>query len=259
MSTGSLRLWHRYLGLLAAVLAIVLSTTGLLLQHAPALGLDHRHVAQPWLLDLYDIKPPPVVSVRAGSHWVSQAGERLYLDDKPVPGQYGGLAGAVETPFGLAVVSGGTLILLSLQGTVLDRLAEDEGLPGRILSIARTTQGVMACGEAQCWTPDDEFLHWQAQPFDPHITTGTLVNPPPKLAATIAQHAVGHELIWERVLLDVHAGRLLGRLGTLVMDLAAIVLLFLAISGLVIWFKTKRRPKQQVSLKPRTSPLAGPD
>lgn len=42
-------------------------------------------------------------------------------------------------------------------------------------------------------------------------------------------------LNWERVLLDVHAGRLFGIGGTVLNDLAALALVYLLISGLITW------------------------
>ena len=42
-------LWHRRLGLAAAVLAMLLAVTGVLLNRTEALGLDRRFVDAEWL------------------------------------------------------------------------------------------------------------------------------------------------------------------------------------------------------------------
>ena len=54
----------------------------------------------------------------------------------------------------------------------------------------------------------------------------------------------GHSISWERLLLDMHSGRIATRAGTFLVDLAGILLLFLAITGLTIWFKRLRRNGQ---------------
>ncbi len=47
----------------------------------------------------------------------------------------------------------------------------------------------------------------------------------------------GRWLSAERILLDVHSGRILGRYGPWLMDGAAILLLILAATGLIGWFR----------------------
>ena len=48
-------------------------------------------------------------------------------------------------------------------------------------------------------------------------------------------------LSWERVLLDVHSGRLFGRLGVLWVDLVGVLLGGLAMSGIAMWWLHRRR------------------
>ena len=47
----------------------------------------------------------------------------------------------------------------------------------------------------------------------------------------------GRGVSFERLLTDLHSGRLVGLPGSLVMDLAAVALVFLAVSGLIIWWR----------------------
>jgi len=47
------------------------------------------------------------------------------------------------------------------------------------------------------------------------------------------------------VLLDLHSGRIFGPVGVLVYDLLALTLGFLAISGLVLWFRGRRNGKSK--------------
>jgi uncharacterized iron-regulated membrane protein len=42
------------------------------------------------------------------------------------------------------------------------------------------------------------------------------------------------------VILDLHSGRLFGRIGVWLFDIAAILLILLALSGTLIWMKRKR-------------------
>ncbi len=49
----------------------------------------------------------------------------------------------------------------------------------------------------------------------------------------------------ERVLLDLHSGRIFGPVGVLVYDLLALALGFLSISGLLLWFRGRRNGKRK--------------
>jgi hypothetical protein len=80
-----LLVWHRRLGLAVSVIVLLLSVTGLLLNHTDALKLDQTSLRADWLLRWYGY--PPVAapdSFRAGERWVSTAGGKLYLDQTPV-------------------------------------------------------------------------------------------------------------------------------------------------------------------------------
>ncbi len=56
----------------------------------------------------------------------------------------------------------------------------------------------------------------------------------------------GEGLSLERLLLDLHSGRIFGSIGVLVYDLLALALGFLSISGLVLWFRSRRNGKVQI-------------
>jgi hypothetical protein len=65
--------------------------------------------------------------------------------------------------------------------------------------------------------------------------------PPATLALELDALASEGLLTWERVLLDLHAGRLFGRLGPWLVDAVAIALVALALSGIALWVKQRLR------------------
>ncbi|MCK4834867.1 MAG: hypothetical protein KAT12_08810, partial [Gammaproteobacteria bacterium] len=50
-------LWHRRIGLLALVLIVILSITGIMLNHTERLALDKSYVNNSLLLNWYGIEP----------------------------------------------------------------------------------------------------------------------------------------------------------------------------------------------------------
>jgi uncharacterized iron-regulated membrane protein len=63
--------------------------------------------------------------------------------------------------------------------------------------------------------------------------------PAPQLRAALAQAWRGTGLSLERVLLDIHSGRILGAWGIWLVDAAAVLFLVLAASG--VWLWSRRR------------------
>ena len=50
----------------------------------------------------------------------------------------------------------------------------------------------------------------------------------------------GPQITYERLLVDLHSGRLFGTIGVIIVDIAAICLLVLAVTGIYLYFKLKR-------------------
>ncbi|HSH28473.1 MAG TPA: PepSY domain-containing protein, partial [Thiohalobacter sp.] len=63
---------------------------------------------------------------------------------------------------------------------------------------------------------------------------------PAELYEELVEHYRGEVLPLERVLLDLHSGRIFGRHGYLVMDVAAVLLIALALSGSLIWLRRRK-------------------
>ena len=137
--------WHRRLGIAAALLVLLLAVTGLLLNHANRLGIDQTEVSANWLLRWYGYPPVQApLAFRAGEHWVAWSGTRLYLDAQPVIPTDAAPAGTAVLSDGLmAVAFADALLLLSPQGEVVERIGS-ESLPGTLLRVGHTGDGRLA-------------------------------------------------------------------------------------------------------------------
>lgn len=239
----SLYLWHRYTGLICAILVLVLAVTGLLLQHGKRLALNETYVASQVLLAHYGIAPNPVTSYNTQAHWLSHAGTRFYLDGKPLPGEYNNILGAAETAFGYAVVSEQRLVLFDKNGQLIEVLAANTILPEPALGIGSSpTASIVMRGGKTYWVPDNDFLAWKAYQ-GPHPVWVNPEQPPQELLTAIQAYDVSQTISMERLLLDLHSGRLLGKYGVIVMDLAAIGLLLLSCSGIWVWLQRRKKDR----------------
>lgn len=236
----SLYLWHRYIGLAAAAFVIVLSVTGLLLNHTGALGLDSIRVTSPAVLDWYGVRAPDkLLAYRAGAFTVIEAGERIYLAQGQLPDARGPLHGAVEQNGLVVIALADQLWLLTPDGELVERLDTAAGVPPDILAVGQTGDGALAVRTAHgSFRTDADLLTWTATGSD-GIAWATSVAPAAEQVNSVNRAWRGEGLPLERVVLDLHSGRILGNAGVYLMDGAALLFLVLAASGVWLWLKRR--------------------
>ncbi len=233
--------WHRVAGLVSALFVLLLAGTGLLLNHSDELRLDRRHVGAELLLDLYDIRPPAEpIGFRVGQHWVTQLGERLYYDARELPERADRLIGAVQLRSTLAVAVAGRLLLLSSEGELIERLGDAEGVPAGMQRLGVAAHGRLVIRAAHGdYSADPDTLEWvHATPEG--IAWAEPAPPPEALRSRLLRAYRGTGLPLERVLLDLHSGRILGPWGVYLVDGAAALFLLLALTGLWMWSRGLR-------------------
>lgn len=240
---SAIRRRHRSLGALASVFVLFMVLSGMLINHADGLGLDQRHVSNPYLLELYGINAPGNIrSFRLDEDWVSLAGSQLYFNELDVTTVAGGI-GAVVNEQWIIVAGRDELLLLDQMGRLVERISwqqagvvESIGVAGNGRLAVKTTAGL--------WLTDQELLAWQRADGDHEPVQWSSPSPAPEaLQQAIVRHYRGERLNLERVLLDFHSGRVFGPVGLLVYDLLALAIAFLALSGLVLWFRNRRNGK----------------
>lgn len=239
----SLYVWHRYVGLTAALFVIVLAASGIALNHTEGLALDSRFVQSRWLLDWYGIDAPDsALAASTPQGRVALLGTKLYFNDKPQQGEFEALYGAVTKDGMLIVAIDHDLLLLTAQGEYLERLSEGDGAPGEIEGLGVDTDGQLIVSTTTgLFRADSQLLDWQ--PWSGAADSVSWSTPQPITGTGITAlqaDYLGRILPWERVMLDLHSGRLLGGFGPWLMDAAAVLMLFLAGSGVFIWWKRQR-------------------
>lgn len=236
-------IWHRRLGLTAALLVLLACVTGILLNHTDALHLDEHKVRQSWLLNFYGIQPPPLHSLKLGGHWYSELGGEIFRDQQALATCRGQLLGGLDVDGMQVLACQSALVLLDSDGQLLEILDERHQLPVPLTGLGRC-DGALCLRTAQGNVLADlDQLSWQAT----HLPGqwAALASPPPVLATALSAQAGGDSLSWERVVLDLHSGRIAGATGVLLMDAAAVLLMFLALSGFWLWWISPTRRARQ--------------
>lgn len=235
--------WHKRLGIFSAFFVIMLSMTGILLNHAPHIKLDNAYITSPSILKLYGIRTPNVTATPIDSHWIYHIGGSIYKNETPLESCDGHLIGAVTNPIFTIIACNESVLFYSSTMEFIDSLNAHFGLPTPVQQIGKIQGQIVIRSQDQLFL-FDESLNIQSAPNDIQVTAiqwSSLKKPPKDILSQIQRTYVGTDLTWERLILDIHAGRFLGKLGPLIMDLIAIMFITLAVTGIFIWSKKNKK------------------
>lgn len=225
----SLHRWHRRAGVAAAAVLVYLVVTGLPLQYSSELQLGNRYVAWTSVLDWYGLQAPENVRSSSGLTAVGnaifdQAGFLLSLEE---------FKGAVSVSRMLVVAGEDELVLL--QPETLE-LLERWPLPTPAQAIGIWQDRVIVETGQSYLLADADLINWGTEAEPPEgVAWASLKNLSLSEATSFRSQYRQRMLTLERTLQDLHSGRFFGWIGMVVIDAASLLLVFLAISGLVMW------------------------
>ncbi|QGX41056.1 PepSY domain-containing protein [Permianibacter aggregans] len=238
--------WHWRLGLVFVPLVCWLLLTGVLLQYAGRLGLDKQPVHSQLLLDWYGIPEAKLQTFPVSGHWLSDLEQQWYFDHQAIAAPADELL--LATAFNDMIVAVGRkqLVLLTADGELIE-IISDADLPSPVIAasfsaerlVLQTAEGYFRSEDLLTWHPMEQ----SAMPA-PMIASATM---PVLLQEAIGQDWRARQLHWERVLQDLHSGRMFGVVGEWLSNLAAMGLLFLSFSGIWMWWKRRHGNHRQVN------------
>ena len=239
----SFYVWHRYMGISAALFTLVIAVTGIMLNHTEYFQLDSEHVQSDWVLDWYGIEAPrEMPSFPCGSRYITLMGEHLYLNRKEIDGNYRQLVGVVCKDELIIVAVSQSILLLTPRGEIIEQLKGKDGVPAGIHAIGADSSGrVVTQGSHDIYQPDRDFIQWKRWEGNPdNVTWATTVELDAVVKTSLKKHFRTEVLPVERVVLDLHSGRFFGSAGPWLFDLAALLLILLSLTGTWIWLKRRR-------------------
>lgn len=218
---------------------VLIALSGLLLNHADRLGLSHT-AAGPWLLKLYGVELPPVhAAFTAGDVMFATSADTLYANGKPLAKSVNRLIGAVAVENAIVIATGNEFFITTTDAALIERFAPGALQPMRELGTdGRRVIVAFAEGYAE-FDADQMNLGVAADIALDDVAWSRPTVPTAQQAQQIGVAALGQAINWERVLLDLHSGRILPGLGRYLADITALALLYMCFSGIVLW--TRRR------------------
>lgn len=236
-------LWHRRVGLVAIVLVVILAITGILLNHTDALKLDERYVESSWLLGWYGLEPEgEAVSYDVGEHVITVLDRQVFFNSYPITTTEQTFHGAVKTEQLIVLAFDTELLLLTHDGELVERMPTGHGFSNIQRIGIKYQRPVIETSDPMYYMADEHILDWDVI-IDEGIDWARETTLSDTKMQVLLESFRGRGLTTERVLLDLHSGRIFGEYGIYLMDAAAVAMLWLSGSGIWVWWR--RRVKQR--------------
>ncbi|NOQ80206.1 MAG: hypothetical protein GQ546_12495 [Gammaproteobacteria bacterium] len=241
-------IFHRWAGLSSFLLLVLVAVTGIMLNHTEELNLDEHNINNQWLQTWYGIKMPEQQNfIKLGSDHLVQLGKQLYFNQSRLPDEDSPLLGGYKTNNFIVIGMKNVIYLLTFEGELIEKIDSEKDLPTPISRIGFSDlenlpgQLILEVDNKR-YTSRDEFLTWtETEVQNKDFSPLTLAMPDVADKIFYQNAYLGNELTLERVVLDLHSGRLFGSFGVYLMDLAAVILLLLGLSGTWIWSRRFRK------------------
>ncbi|MCY4046343.1 MAG: PepSY-associated TM helix domain-containing protein [Cellvibrionales bacterium] len=236
----TLKSFHKVIGIFSAVFVILIATTGILINHSQTLSFSKTTVNTSLVLDWYNIKAPADIQVFQDHPVIATSDHQLLMGNQLINLDTQNIKGIIPFIGMYVVAADNTLFLLSLSGEILEKQNQSTGLPSGIKRIGIGHQGVWLDTPSGAYLSNDDLISWTQSTPTNHIKwSHTLTNIDKSTLTQIGDAFRASQLDWEQVILDLHSGRTFGISGVLFNDLIALMLCFLAFSGLFVWYKKR--------------------
>ena len=231
---------HKFTGIAVCVFLIHLSITGIFLNHTEDLDLDEKYTASPMILALYNISiPNQKESFLVNDIFISRFGDQVFMDNQPIIKSENPITGVTLSNQVLFIAFPNEMVLLTQEGELIERVSSTAELPeniqklgvsGDILYLKTPNQLWQSSDQAQAWeVSDSNFNDWSNE-----------VTMPDQQTKQIEMYFSGKGVSSEQFFLDLHNGNIIKNFGKWFLDLIAIFLLLLSISGIWIWLRKRR-------------------
>lgn len=238
-----IRRWHAKIGVAAMFYLVFLVVSGWALNHTEGLRLDEREVTAPWLMRWYGIQAEtPVLGYALGTTYLAWSGEKWALGSRQLLISAGVPVGAIDVEGIYYIATARTLYLFQKDGQLVDKLDAASlpetpiitlGSAGNKIVLKTLTKAFYTI-DGLSWQPiAEKGVKWSSVQSLPDDVKK-------QLAVTLAPG-----LSLQRIMLDIHSGRIFGRFGIYIVDFLGLALLTLGTSGLWIYWRSVRQGRKR--------------
>jgi hypothetical protein len=231
---------HKFTGIAVCIFLIHLSITGIFLNHTEDLGLDEKYTASPIILSLYNISiPSQEESFLVDNIFISRFGDQVFMNNQPIIKNESPIMGAAFSNQILTIAFQNEIVLLTQEGELIERITSAAELPKNIQKLGVSEDILYLKTPDQLWQSSDQAQAWElsGSGFNNWSNEVVLSDQQTK---QIEMYFSGKGVSLEQFFLDLHNGNIIKGFGKWLLDIIAIFLLLLSISGIWIWLKKRR-------------------
>ena len=221
--------WHRRVGVTASIFILLVAITGIPLNHTESLGLDKVKVGNA-LVIFADGDPTsyPSVGFSVGDRKLIWYRGNLYLEEAYFAGGVDKVVGVATVGGALVVAAKNELFLFKENGLLIEKIS-GANIPGKIQKVGtRSGAELFLLTRQGQYVGVDDYLEWL--PTDSKVSWSKPITIDNSIKKLQKKHQI-YDFTWSKILLDIHTGRAFGKLGPYLMDLAALSLIFLLVTG----------------------------
>jgi len=192
---------HRFLGITLVFFILLLSVTGTLLQHAESFNIRNNYAPSSIAKNFYDIQPCKIYSYKFNNTWISICNRDLYFGLKKVASN----VGKVSSIF--------------LENDKYHIYYDNHAI------IINPDSSISGMSHIE---PEDSAI----------VLKEGLI--PIKQKKIIENISISKTITYERIVVDLHSGRLFGSFGVTLIDLVTIGIILLSFTGAYSWIRHKK-------------------
>jgi hypothetical protein len=237
------RVFHRWSGIVLLIPIVIASVTGVVLNHTVDLDLSNHHINARWVQSRYGmiLNGEPVAYGHAAKAYAAEWDGKVFFGKKLIETN-SPLIGAVPLRDGISVVTKNEVHYFGLDGELIEKL-DSVTLPEGEISRAGRTQELALVLDAggSIWISDRELIEFTQATESENISWSGVVSPTKANRQTWETAYSGKGIPLDRLILDIHSGRFFGGIGKWIYDIMVFGVLVLSVSGLILFFRTRKR------------------
>lgn len=196
---------HRIFGISLVFFVLVLSITGTLLQHAEDFNLRKSYAPGYIAIKFYGIQPCEISSIQVSDKWISVCNDNLYFNSTKILNNIVSLQEVYKEDNLYYIKYDNHLIKIDSSAEIQDMIHLDE---------------------------KDNQNEYKVQ-LKKNIV-------PENINEEIRKKSLSKTITYERIVVDLHSGRLFGAVGVTLVDLVTLGFIILSITGTISWIRHKK-------------------
>jgi hypothetical protein len=234
--------FHKIIGLFVCLVLIHLSVTGIALNHTNKLNLNQTKISWDWLLNAYGISVPETkIAFSVEGKIFHLTNSQIFMNTQSIMRSNDMLVGVINFDNQFIVSTNNSIISINKSGDFIKKIKLPENSLRKINKIGSYSDGIIIEINEIKFMSDKNLENWVPKKNSGAVKWSTKISIPADMNNQIKTYYVGEGITIEQIILDLHSGVIFKSAGKFFMDIIALLLIFMSVSGVWIWFVKKTK------------------